>query len=138
MPAEKITVTALINAPAEKVWSRWTEPSHIVNWNHASADWHTPTAVNDLQPGGRFCFRMAAKDGSVAFDFEGTYSTVQPHRQIDYTIADGRRVSVLFEAAGSATRVTETFEAENIHSAELQQGGWQAILDNFKKYAEQN
>jgi uncharacterized protein YndB with AHSA1/START domain len=133
-----ITVTATVLAPVEKVWNYWVSPEHILKWNNASNDWHTPAAANDLRPGGAFCYRMAAKDGSAAFDFEGAYHRVDAHRQIDYTIADGRHVSVRFEAQGNATRITETFEPENIHSHELQQAGWQAILNNFKKHTEEN
>lgn len=131
-----ITVEATINAPVEKVWKFWTEPQHIINWNNASDDWHTPKAENDLKAGGRFLSRMEAKDGSMGFDFEGTYNEVKEHEYIFYTLDDGREVKVTFKEHDNKTTVTEVFEAENTHSIEMQQGGWQAILNNFKKYVE--
>jgi uncharacterized protein YndB with AHSA1/START domain len=133
-----ITVTTTINKPAGEVWQLWTNPEHIAQWNNASEDWHTPKATNDLQKGGHFSFRMEARNGSFGFDFNGTYSQIKANELIEYTIEDGRKVQVLFEANGNQTKVTETFEAENENSTELQQNGWQAILDNFKKYAEAN
>lgn len=132
-----ITVEATVQAPVEKVWHLWTEAEHIKNWNNASDDWHTPHAVNDLRAGGKFVFTMAAKDGSFSFDFEGVYDVVSEHQRIGYTIADGRKVEVLFLENERGTHIVETFDAENIHSREMQRAGWQAILDNFKKYAEQ-
>lgn len=131
-----ITVAATVNAPIEKIWESWNKPEHITRWANASADWHAPYADNDPRTGGKFKTTMAAKDGSFSFDFEGAYTEVQEHRFIAYTIADGREVSVDFETREGATRITETFEAENTHSVEMQQSGWQAILDNFKKYTE--
>ena len=131
-----ITVEAAIVAPIEKVWKYWTEPQHITQWNNASEDWHTPHAENDLKEGGRFTSRMEAKDGSFGFDFGGTYTLVETNKQIEYTLDDGRKVSINFTSQGNETTVVETFEAENMNSIELQKGGWQAILDNFKKYVE--
>lgn len=131
-----ITVEKSINAPVEKVWALWTEPEHIKNWNNASDDWHTPHAENDLRPGGKFSARMEAKDGSFGFDFGGVYDDVKENKYIEYTLGDGRKVSVSFSAKEGETKVSETFEAENTHSIEMQRGGWQAILDNFKKYVE--
>lgn len=131
-----ITVSAQVNAPVEKVWACWTSPEHIMQWNNASDDWHTPAATNDLQVGGKFCSTMAARDGSMSFDFEGVYDAVEPHQKIAYTLADGRRVEVLFSKNEDGTQVTESFETENIHSHEMQQAGWQAILDNFKRHTE--
>lgn len=131
-----ITVAATINAPVEKVWNLWTEASHIMHWNNASDDWHTPKAENYLEVGGKFLSRMEAKDGSSGFDFTGTYSRVEPPKQIDYTLDDGRKVQVWFAPKGNETTVTETFEAEEANTLIMQQTGWQAILDNFKKYAE--
>ena len=131
-----ITVEAAIVAPIEKVWKYWTEPQHIIQWNNASEDWHTPHAENDLKEGGRFTSRMEAKDGSFGFDFGGTYTLVETNKQIEYTLDDGRKVSINFTSQGNETTVVETFEAENMNSIELQKGGWQAILDNFKKYVE--
>lgn len=132
-----ITIEATVQAPVEKVWRLWTVADHIRNWNNASDDWHTPKAVNDLRVGGQFVFTMAAKDGSFSFDFEGVYDDVVENRRIAYTIADGRKVVVTFEPTAAGVHVVETFEAENIHSLAMQQAGWQAILDNFKKYTEQ-
>ena len=133
-----ITVEALVKAPIEKVWSNWTEPKHITKWNQASDDWHSPHAENDLRTGGKFKTTMAAKDGSMSFDFEGVYTNVQLHKVIEYTLLDGRKVKITFSGTGKETNVTETFEAEDENSVELQRGGWQAILDNFKKYTEAN
>ena len=131
-----ITVENTINAPVEKVWECWTKPEHITQWNNASDDWHTPHGENDLQTGGKFVARMEAKDGSMGFDFGGVYDSVITNQYIGYTMDDGRKVKITFTANGDKTKVTESFEAENTNSIELQQGGWQAILDNFKKYAE--
>ncbi|SHE37650.1 SRPBCC family protein [Flavisolibacter ginsengisoli] len=132
----RITVETTVNAPIQKVWDYWIKPEHITKWNAASDDWHTPWAENDLRVGGKFRARMEAKDGSFGFDFEGTYDDVQENKYLEYTIADGRKVQVDFSSQGNSTKVTETFEAENTNSIEMQRGGWQAIMDNFKKYAE--
>ena len=131
-----ITVDALVDAPVEKVWACWTEPEHITQWNNASDDWHTPWAKNDLVPGGRFVSRMEARDGSMGFDFGGVYNEVIENKRIVYTIDDNRKVTVNFSGDGTSTRIVEEFEAEDQHSSELQQQGWQAILNNFKKYVE--
>lgn len=131
-----ITVVALVNAPVEKVWTCWTEPAHIMNWNNASPDWHTPHAENDLRVGGHFISRMEAKDGSFGFDFKGEYTAVDLHQKIAYTLEDGRRVEVGFFPDGVSSRIVETFEMETVNSPELQRAGWQAILDNFKRYTE--
>ena len=133
-----ITITAAIKAPIEKVWICWTEPQHITKWNQASDDWHTPYAENDLRVGGKFKSTMAAKDGSFSFDFEGVYSKVDKHKAIDYTIGDGRKVAILFSGNEKETHVTSTFDAESVNSIEMQRGGWQAILNSFKKYVENN
>lgn len=132
----KITVRETINATPEKVWEFWTKPEHITQWNSASDEWHTPMAENDLRAGGQFKSRMEAKDGSMGFDFGGVYDEVVPHQLITYTIGDGRKVRVTFANNGMETEVEETFDAENQNPAEMQQAGWQAILNNFKKYAE--
>ena len=132
----KITVETTVNTPIEKTWSLWSEPEHIKQWNNASDDWHTPHAENDLRTGGSFVSRMEAKDGSFGFDFGGTYDEVVPHKTIAYTMGDGRQVNVNFEAQGDSTKVTETFDPENMHPHDFQKAGWQAILDNFKRYAE--
>lgn len=131
-----ITVSATVQAPIETVWEFFTKPEHIVNWNNASPDWHTPRATNDLREGGKFSSRMEARDGSAGFDFEGVYTRVVPHQEIAYQIADGRTVVVRFTANGDATQVDETFEAEGVHPAEMQRSGWQSILDRFKWYTE--
>jgi uncharacterized protein YndB with AHSA1/START domain len=132
----KITVRAAIDASLKKVWKFWTDPEHITQWNHASDDWHTTHASNDLQIGGKFLSHMAAKDGSMGFDFEGTYTKIELHESIEYVMADGREVKISFSKKGNETVVDETFDAENTHSIEMQQAGWQAILDNFRKYVE--
>ncbi|MBL7842787.1 MAG: SRPBCC family protein [Cyclobacteriaceae bacterium] len=134
--ATKITIRATVHAPVEKVWKLWTGPEHIMQWNNASDDWHTPHATNDLRVGGKFLSHMAAKDSSMSFDFEGTYSKVEPHKAIEYTISDGRKVKTTFATEHKGTSVETVFEAESTHSIDMQQAGWQAILDNFKKYAE--
>lgn len=131
-----ITVKATINAPIEKVWERWTTPEHITKWAFASDDWHAPSATNDLRPGGAFSSRMEAKDGSMGFDFGGIYDTVKTNELIEYTLGDGRKVSIEFESNGDVTMVTETFDPERENPVEMQQAGWQMILDNFKKHAE--
>ena len=133
---KSITVQTTVESPVEKVWNSWTKPEHITQWNNASDDWHTPKASNDLRVGGKFSATMAARDGSASFDFEGIYSNVKPNQRIEYAMSDGRTVKVEFEASGNKTRVTETFDAENENPVEMQRGGWQAILDNFKKYTE--
>ena len=131
-----ITVHNTVHAPVDKVWAYWTNPEHIVNWCAASDDWHTPWAENDLRAGGRFVSRMEAKDGSIGFDFGGVYDEVKPNKLISYTMDDGRKVIVHFNVRGSQTTVEESFEAEDVNSIEMQKAGWQAILDNFKKYIE--
>lgn len=131
-----ITVESIINAPIEKVWKLWTTPSDIMKWNNASPDWHTPKAENDLRAGGKFVYTMAAKDGSVSFDFSGVYNQVKTHELISSRLDDGRSLKITFSRNGNQTKVVEDFEAETMNSVELQRGGWQAILDNFKKYAE--
>ncbi|MCB0726200.1 MAG: SRPBCC family protein [Ignavibacteriae bacterium] len=134
----KITVKATVNSPVEKVWEMWTNPEHIVKWNNASDDWHTTKAENDLRTGGKFLSRMEAKDGSFGFDFEGIYDKVVPNKLIEYSLGDIRKVKVEFEDENGKTNITEIFDAETTNSVELQRTGWQAILDNFKKYTESN
>jgi uncharacterized protein YndB with AHSA1/START domain len=136
--AEKtvITIRSNINAPVEKVWESWTKPEHITKWNYASDDWHSPFAENDLRVGGKFRARMEAKDGSFGFDFGGVYDEVIPNEYIEYTIGDGRKVKVNFTKQGNQTTVVEAFEAENQNPVEMQKTGWQAILDNFRRYTE--
>lgn len=137
MTTAPITVQSRVEAPLASTWEVWTSPEHVVHWNHASDDWHCPHARNDLRPGGTFAYHMSARDGSVGFDFEGTYEEVVMHARIAYTMPDGRKVTVRFEADGDGiTKVTETFDPEQVHAVEMQQAGWQAILDNFKRYVE--
>lgn len=133
-----ISVEQTINVPVEIVWDTWTSPGHIMQWNNASDDWHTPHAENDLRKGGSFNYRMESKDGKFGFDFSGVYDSVEEHQLLEYTIGDGRKVTVRFISENDATKIIESFEAENQHSAEMQRAGWQSILDNFKKYCESN
>lgn len=132
----KITITTVVQIPPEKAWMYWTSPTHIIKWNAASDDWHTPRATADLKEGGKFTSRMEAKDGSVGFDFEGTFTKVVPATLLEYSMPDGRAVSVVFQKQDGGTLITETFDPENENPIEMQRGGWQAILENFKKYAE--
>lgn len=134
----KVTVEATVNATVEKVWKYWTSPEHICKWNTASPEWHTPRAENDLNVGGKFTSRMEAKDGSMGFDFWGIYDEVKTNELIASTMGDGRMLKVVFTSANNATKIEETFEAETENPLEMQRGGWQAILNNFKKYTEEN
>ena len=132
----QITVETTVNVPVNKAWELWSAPEHITRWNNASDDWHSPRAENDLRTDGKFNVRMEAKDGNAGFDFGGIYDEVRDNEYIEYTMGDGRKVKVTFTSNGDTTKVVENFEAENTHSFEMQKGGWQAILDNFKKYSE--
>jgi uncharacterized protein YndB with AHSA1/START domain len=132
----KIVVQTTIKAEIEKVWEFWTSPEHITKWNAANDEWHTPHAENDMRVGGKFLSRMESKDGSMGFDFEGVYETVKPRELIEYILGDSRKVKIEFISSENVTKVIETFETESVYSIELQQAGWQAILDNFKKYSE--
>lgn len=133
---QKITVSAVVNQNIEKSWDAWTSPEHIVNWNFASDDWQCPSASNDLRIGGSFNWRMEAKDGSFGFDFEGEYSNVVNHQIIEYKLGDERQVKITFEQVEGGTLVTEEFDAETENPIEMQQMGWQMILNNYKKHAE--
>lgn len=135
---EKITVKIIIDKPVDKVWQAFTQPEHITGWNFANNDWHCPLAENDLRSGGKFNYRMEAKDGSVGFDLNGIFNEVVSTEKIVYTIGDGRQITVLFSEQNGQTTVEETFDAEMQNPVEMQRQGWQAILDNFKKYAESN
>lgn len=133
---DPITVKTTIKSDIEKVWDCWTKPEHIVQWNFASDDWHCPSAENEVKPGGTFSWHMAAKDGSVGFDFKGTYDLVVDHKVIHQRLDDGREVNLQFNDMGeSEVEVIEIFQPD-AHDPELQRQGWQAILDNFKKYVE--
>ncbi len=134
----RIKVSTTIHASVEQVWICWTTPKHITQWNAAANEWHCPTASNDLRAGGRFVFHMAARDGSVSFDFSGTYDVVTRPKKIKYTLDDARKVTVQFSEEDGWTTLTETFEAESENTPELQKAGWQAILDRFRQYVETN
>ncbi|GAA3765832.1 SRPBCC family protein [Flavobacterium ginsengiterrae] len=133
-----ITVQNTVNASINKVWDFWTLPEHITKWSFASPDWHTPYAENDVKQGGKFKSTMAAKDGSMSFDFEGEYTFVEPNKAIKYVMADGRKVEIFFKETLDGVEITESFDPETQNSEEMQRGGWQAILDNFKSYVENN
>jgi uncharacterized protein YndB with AHSA1/START domain len=138
MEKEKINISVLVFAPIEKIWSYWTTPQHIEKWNNASPEWHTPKAINNLGVGGQFIYTMAAKDGSISFDFSGVYNAVITNKTINYTMDDNRNAWINFEEKEDGVLITEIFEAENENPIELQQFGWQAILDKFKAYTESN
>ncbi len=135
---EVITVETTVNAPVEKVWEYFSLPKHIMQWNNASDDWFTPSSENDFKEGGKFVNRMEAKDGSMGFDFTGAYQKIIQNEYIEYTITDGRSVKIKFMPEGEGTKITESFDAENSNSIDMQKKGWQSILDNFKKYTENN
>lgn len=136
--ATSVTVATPINAPLEKVWEYYTKPEHIVNWNSASEDWHTPKAENDLREGGKFLSRMESKDGTEGFDFTGEYTKVVPNSFIEYVMDDGRKVAVVLNDENGSTEVQVKFDLETENTEELQKQGWQAILDSFKNYVESN
>lgn len=138
METKKITISTTVAAGVDKVWEYWTKPEHITKWNFASDDWQCPRAENDLRAGGKYKARMEAKDGSFGFDFEAVYDEVIDRKKITYTMGDGRQATTDFEDLGGQTRVTTTFDAEGVNDPEMQRAGWQAILDNFKKYAERD
>lgn len=133
---QMITVETTVNASLNTVWDSFTNPAHITKWCFASDDWHAPYAENDIQTGGKFKTTMAAKDGSFSFDFEGEYSLVKSQEEINYFLEDGRIVKINFISEENSTKVIETFDPENENPADMQKAGWQAILDNFKKYTE--
>ena len=132
----KITVETTVAVPVETAWEYWTTPKHIVNWNNASDDWGTSFAENILEVGGEFCYTMEANDGSFGFDFSGIYTEVVQYEKIAYNLGDVRKVTVDFIKEGSNTRIVEIFDAETQNPIEMQQKGWQAILDNYKRYVE--
>ncbi|MFN8273409.1 MAG: SRPBCC family protein [Flavobacteriaceae bacterium] len=133
----KITVKASINAPSDKVWNYYTQPEHIVHWNFADASWHCPSAENDMRVGGTYKARMEAKDGSFGFDFEAVYTQITLGSEFTYEFG-GRTAHVQLESQGNQTQITVIFDPENEHPLEMQQFGWQAILNHFKKYTEEN
>lgn len=132
-----ITVKQTINAPIEKVWRYWTKEEHVKNWNFAVSDWHCPNATNNLVVGGEFHYTMASKDNAMSFDFWGTYQKIEIEKCLEIILGDGRAMKVIFEATETGTLVVEAFEPEQQNTLEMQQAGWQMILDNFKKYVEQ-
>lgn len=138
MNSTTITIETLISATADKVWDFYTQPEHVTRWNFATDDWHCPKAENDMKIGGRYSARMEAKDGSFGFDFEAVYDEIIPFEKIVYTIEDGRKVITVFENLNNTTKVTTIFEAENQNPVDMQKAGWQAILNNFKRYVENN
>lgn len=133
-----IIVQTKIQAPIAIIWDLWTKPEHIIQWNAASEDWHTPYAENDLKVGGKFKSTMASKDGTMSFDFVGTYDVILDKKLIAYTIEDGRSVMIVFDELEDGFEVREYFEPESVHSEELQYQGWLSILENFKRYVENN
>ncbi|OGC78215.1 polyketide cyclase [candidate division WWE3 bacterium RIFOXYD1_FULL_39_9] len=133
---DPITIQTSVMSSISKVWECWNEPKHITNWAFASDTWEAPSAENDLRVGGRFRTAMAAKDKSAGFDFEGTYTAVEEHKLIEYDMDDGRHVKAVFEETPDGVKITQTFDPEDENSEELQRSGWQAILDNFKRYVE--
>ncbi|MDR6487620.1 uncharacterized protein YndB with AHSA1/START domain [Chryseobacterium vietnamense] len=136
--SHKITVSATINADAKKVWNYYTHPEHITQWNFADPSWQCPSASNDMKVGGKYAARMEAKDGSFGFDFEAVYDEIKEGENFKYTMPDGRQVQVDFKENAGQTHVDVAFDPENQNPEEMQKGGWQAILDNFKKYTESN
>lgn len=136
MAKQKITVETTVAATIDKAWKYWTSPAHITKWNFASDDWHCPYAENDVRTGGKFKSTMASKDGKMSFDFEGIYDEVIDKKKIAYSLGDKRHVTVDFVDLNGKTKITETFDPEEVNSVELQKSGWQSILDNFKKHIE--
>jgi uncharacterized protein YndB with AHSA1/START domain len=132
----KIKIDVLVVGTLEHVWNCFTQPEHIVNWNAASEDWCCPSAHSDLKAGGSFSYRMEARDGSMGFDFSGKFNEVDFQRHILILLDDNRSLEVWFEAVDGGIRVTEAFEAENMNPVELQQQGWQAILNAYKNYCQ--
>ena len=126
----------MVKNEVERVWECWTHPEHITQWNFAADSWCCPRAENDLKVGGRYMARMEAKDGSFGFDFEAIYDEVVRHKKISYTMMDGRQATTTFENSGNGTLVTTVFDPEDQNPLEMQEGGWQAILNNFKTYVE--
>ncbi|KAI3591272.1 Ligand-binding SRPBCC domain protein family [Cupriavidus sp. U2] len=131
----KLTVQTTVAAPIDKVWRAYTTPEDIKQWNAASDDWHTTAASVDLRVGGAFSSRMEAKDGSMGFDFAGTYTEIVPNRRIVYAFGD-RNAEVDFADSPQGVTVRVSFDPESEYPVEQQQQGWQSILDNFKRYVE--
>jgi uncharacterized protein YndB with AHSA1/START domain len=138
MTDNKITIKATVLTNIKKVWEYYTSPEHITKWNFAIDTWHCPKASNDLRIGGKYVARMEAKDGSFGFDFEAIYDEVVQNKRISYTMTDGRKATVDFHSGNNKTEISVTFEAEEQNPLEMQRDGWQAILNNFKSYTENN
>lgn len=135
---KKITIKTTIKAPMDKVWDYWTKPEHITKWNFATDEWQCPSATNDLRPNGEFNWRMEAKDSSAGFDFTGIYDKVKVNELITYKMSDGRNVEIHFSEINGEVTISEIFDTEGTNTDEQQRAGWQAILENFKKYVERN
>jgi uncharacterized protein YndB with AHSA1/START domain len=135
MPLNKITVSVTVNVNHEKVWSYYTQPEHITKWNFADPSWHCPSATNDMKVGGRYVARMEAKDGSFGFDFDAVYTEVKLWDTFTYEFG-GRYATITFKETQGQTELSITFDPESENAIELQRTGWQAILDNFKRYTE--
>lgn len=133
---EEVIITNTVNRNVQTVWNRWTSPDHIINWNFAIPEWHCPRAEHQLEVGGKLKYHMAAKDGSMGFDYEGTFSKIIPNEILEYKLDDGRKVSIKFKEIEGVTHIEETFEVEDMNSIEMQRQGWNGILNNFKNYAE--
>ncbi|HZO01440.1 MAG TPA: SRPBCC family protein [Burkholderiales bacterium] len=134
----KITVETVVRADLSKVWNAWNNPEDIQQWNSASDDWHTPRSTVDLREGGKFVARMESKDGAEGFDFEGTYTRVEPRKLIEYRMSDGRECKVEFAERTGGVLVKETFDAETMNTPELQRQGWQSILESFARHVEKS
>jgi len=134
----KITVETVVNAKLKDVWTAWSNPDDIKQWNSPDESWHTTSSAVDLREGGRFTARMEAKDGSAGFDFEGAYTRVVPNRIIDFRMSDGREVNIEFDERADGVAIKETFDAETENPPEMQRAGWQAILDNFARHVEKH
>lgn len=136
MAIVNITIETLVHAPINLVWDTWNSPNHVVHWNHASDDWHSPKAENNFVVGGKFVYRMEAKDNSFGFDFSGTYDEIVDKKRVVTRLDDNRLVKTEFHVENDSVRIVETFEAEDQNSIELQREGWSAILNNYKLYTE--
>lgn len=134
--SHQITIDTMIDAPVERVWRAYSTPADITQWNFASDDWCCPSAESELKVGGNYKARMEARDGSLGFDFEAVYEEVEPHEALTMVMSDGRKARTMFDAVGGQTKVTTTFDAEEQNSIDMQRDGWQAILNNFKRYVE--
>ncbi|MBU2886942.1 SRPBCC domain-containing protein [Gilvimarinus agarilyticus] len=132
----KILIETLVNAPLSTVWNAWVTPEDITHWNTASDEWCCPSAELDLSQGGRFNYRMQAKDGTAGFDFEGEFTAIIPHQLIRYQLADQRMVEIKFTALKNSVEIIQTFDTEDNHTAEQQKQGWLSILNSFKNYVE--